>query len=62
MPANNPIPAYVLGVGLTQFIKPRRTRDYPELGYEAAVKALVDAQVNFDDVETGVVSRLSGGQ
>ena len=27
-------PAYVLGVGLTKFIKPRGKVDYTELGYE----------------------------
>ena len=34
------VPAYVIGVGLTKFLKPRRTREYPELGYEAGVKVL----------------------
>ncbi|CZS91779.1 probable acetyl-CoA acetyltransferase [Rhynchosporium agropyri] len=38
-PKNN-IPAYVLGVGLTKFIKPRGLREYPEMGYEAGVKAM----------------------
>jgi len=33
-------PAYVLGVGLTRFIKPRGQRGYPEMGYEAGVKAM----------------------
>jgi len=46
--------AYVLGVGLTEFLKPRRTRDYVELGFEAGVKAMKDAQINYDDVETGI--------
>lgn len=46
--------AYVLGVGMTQFIKPRRARLYTELGYEAGVKAMLDAQINYDDVEMGV--------
>ncbi|KAJ5223911.1 hypothetical protein N7468_008453 [Penicillium chermesinum] len=46
--------AYVLGVGLTKFLKPRRTREYPELGYEACVKALTDAQVTYDEVQTGI--------
>ena len=46
--------AYVLGVGLTPFIKPRKQRMYPELGFEAGVKAMLDAQVNYDDVETAV--------
>ena len=50
-------PAYVLGVGLTQFLKPRRTREYPELGYEAGVKAMLDAKITYDDVETGVACR-----
>jgi sterol carrier protein 2 len=27
---------------------------YPELGFEAGVKAMLDAQVNYDDVEMGV--------
>lgn len=27
-------PAYVLGVGMTKFIKPRGKVDYHELGYE----------------------------
>jgi sterol carrier protein 2 len=47
-------PVYVLGVGLTPFIKPRKQRMYPELGFEAGVKAMLDAQVNYDDVETGI--------
>ncbi|KXJ85695.1 nonspecific lipid-transfer protein [Microdochium bolleyi] len=48
------IATYVLGVGLTEFIKPRGQRDYPELGYEAGLKALLDAQISYDDVETGI--------
>lgn len=43
--------AYVLGVGMSQFLKPRGARMYTELGYEAGVKALLDAQINYDDVE-----------
>ncbi|KAJ3536496.1 hypothetical protein NM208_g6693 [Fusarium decemcellulare] len=50
-PAKNPV--YVLGVGLTQFIKPRGLRDYPELGYEAGIKAMLDAQINYDQVDVG---------
>lgn len=52
--------AYVIGVGLTQFIKPRRTREYPELGYEAGVKAMIDANINYDDVETGIACYCYG--
>jgi sterol carrier protein 2 len=60
MAPKNEIPAYVLGVGLTKFIKPRQTRAYPEMGYEAGVKAMLDAQINYDDVETGVACYCYG--
>ncbi|WPG98896.1 Hypothetical protein R9X50_00169600 [Acrodontium crateriforme] len=46
--------AYVLGVGVTAFIKPRQLRQYPELGFEAGVKAMLDAQITYDEVETGI--------
>lgn len=52
--------AYVLGVGLTPFIKPRRQRMYPELGFEAGVKAMLDAQINYDDVEAGIACYCYG--
>lgn len=51
---------YVLGVGLTQFLKPRRSREYPELGYEAGVKAMLDAQITYDDVQTGIACYCHG--
>lgn len=54
------IPTYVLGVGLTKFLKPRRTREYPELGYEAGVKAMLDAQITYDDVECGIACYCYG--
>ncbi|PSN75268.1 thiolase-like protein [Corynespora cassiicola Philippines] len=60
MAQKNNIPAYVLGVGLTKFIKPRGLRAYPEMGYEAGVKAMLDAQINYDDVETGVACYCYG--
>ena len=53
-------PAYVVGVGLTKFLKPRRTREYPELGYEAGVKAMLDAGITYDDVETGIACYCYG--
>ena len=58
-PRNN-INSYVLGVGLTQFIKPRRSRDYPELGYEAGVKAMLDAKIDYDQVDMGVACYCYG--
>jgi sterol carrier protein 2 len=53
-PRNSAGDAYIAGVGLTKFLKPRRTREYPELGYEAGEKAMLDAGITYDDVETGV--------
>ncbi|KAL4862008.1 hypothetical protein BDV12DRAFT_56456 [Aspergillus spectabilis] len=61
MPRAKPsIPTYVLGVGMTQFLKPRRIREYPELGYEAGVKAMQDAKITYDDVEAGVACYCYG--
>ncbi|RMD44824.1 hypothetical protein DV735_g284, partial [Chaetothyriales sp. CBS 134920] len=53
-------PVYVLGVGMTKFIKPRGKVDYTELGFEAGVKALLDAQITFDDVEQGIACYCYG--
>lgn len=61
MPPQQPIQTYVLGVGMTEFIKPRRIREYPELGFEAGVKALLDAQITYDDVDLGVGCFCYGG-
>ncbi|KAH0534063.1 hypothetical protein FGG08_007329 [Glutinoglossum americanum] len=53
-------PTYVLGVGMTKFIKPRGKVDYPELGWEAGVKAMLDANINYDDVDQGVACYCYG--
>nr|POE90691.1 non-specific lipid-transfer protein [Quercus suber] len=53
-------PVYVLGVGMTRFIKPRGKVDYSELGFEAGIKALLDAQVNYDDIDIGVACYCYG--
>lgn len=42
---------YVIGVGMSKFIRPRGEVDYPEFGLEAAVKALNDAGISYDAVE-----------
>lgn len=47
---------YVLGVGMTKFVKPRGKIDYSELGYEAGIKALLDAGINYDDVEQAIAA------
>ncbi|KAM5469742.1 putative propanoyl-CoA C-acyltransferase [Microsporum audouinii] len=53
-------PAYVLGVGMTKFIKPRGKVDYHELGFEAGVKAMLDAHITYDDVDQGVACYCYG--
>lgn len=58
--ASTSSPVYVLGVGMTKFIKPRGKVDYPELGFEAGIKALVDAGVNYDDVDQGIACYAYG--
>lgn len=45
---------------MTKFIKPRGKVDYTELGYEAGIKALLDAQINYDEVEAGVACYCYG--
>lgn len=52
--------AYVLGVGLTPFVKPGGDIDYPRLGYEAGIKALLDAHINYDAVQQGVACYVYG--
>lgn len=54
------VPAYVLGVGMTKFVKPRGKVAYTELGFEAGVKALLDAHVTYDDVDQGVACYCYG--
>jgi sterol carrier protein 2 len=53
-------PVYVVGVGLTKFIKPRGQVDYPDLGFEAGVKALLDAGINYDKVQQGIACYVYG--
>ena len=60
MPRKQRRPAYVLGVGLTKFVKPRGAIEYTELGLEAGIKALLDAHITYDDVELGIASYCYG--
>ncbi|KAK0651633.1 thiolase-like protein [Cercophora newfieldiana] len=53
-------PCYVLGVGMTKFIKPRGKVDYTELGFEAGIKAMLDAQISYDDVDQGIACYCYG--
>ncbi|ORZ00571.1 thiolase-like protein [Syncephalastrum racemosum] len=58
MSSNNKV--YVIGVGMSKFIKPRGLVDYPEFGLEAAVKALVDAGVSYDQVDFATCGYVFG--
>jgi sterol carrier protein 2 len=59
-PPKQKAPVYVLGVGMTKFIKPRGKVDYTEVGFEAGIKALLDAHITYDDVEQGVACYCYG--
>ncbi|TRM60699.1 thiolase-like protein [Schizophyllum amplum] len=51
---------FIIGVGCTQFIKPRGTRTTEDMGLEAATKALLDAGITYDAVESAVVGYCFG--
>jgi sterol carrier protein 2 len=55
-----PRKAFVVGVGATKFDKPRGERDYPELALEATSKALLDASLTYDDVQTAACGYVYG--
>lgn len=44
---------YVIGVGVSRFEKPgrRSDADYPDDVLQAVTKALIDANVNYDDIQ-----------
>ena len=58
--ASKKAPAYVLGVGMTKFVKPRGNVEYTELGFEAGIKALLDAQITYDEVDQGIACYCYG--
>jgi sterol carrier protein 2 len=51
--------AYIVGVGMTAFTKPA-DRDYPILGLEASVKALIDAGLTYDDIQYAAAGYVYG--
>ncbi|KAL1745882.1 thiolase-like protein [Schizophyllum fasciatum] len=51
---------FIVGVGCTQFIKPRGTRTTEDLGLEAATKALLDAGLTYDAVDSATVGYCYG--
>ncbi|KLU80969.1 nonspecific lipid-transfer protein [Magnaporthiopsis poae ATCC 64411] len=48
------------GVGMTKFVKPRGKIDYTELGFEAGIKAMLDARITYDDVDQGIACYCYG--
>lgn len=53
-------PVYVIGVGATLFQKPRGLVDYPELAVEAVTKALIDAGLNYDSIQSAYAGFVYG--
>ncbi|EJD55272.1 thiolase-like protein [Auricularia subglabra TFB-10046 SS5] len=51
---------FIVGVGLTQFIKPRGQRTAEDMGLEAATKALLDAGITYDAVQHAFVGYCNG--
>ncbi|CAG4982206.1 unnamed protein product [Colias eurytheme] len=51
---------FVVGVGMTKFVKPSPDKDYPELGKEAVLAALADARIKYDDVQQAVCGYVFG--
>lgn len=51
---------FVVGVGMTKFVKPSSGRDYPELGKEAVEAALADARIKYDVVQQAVCGYVFG--
>ncbi|KAM4872131.1 sterol carrier protein 2 [Thomomys bottae] len=57
----SPRRVFVVGVGMTQFVKPgNNSRDYPELAEEAGKKALNDAHIPYSAVEQACVGYVYG--
>jgi sterol carrier protein 2 len=51
---------YVVGVGMTEFLKPRGKVSYTELGLQASVKALIDANLTYDAIEQAYCGWIYG--
>jgi sterol carrier protein 2 len=52
---------FVIGVGMTKFLKPRENNpDYPELGKQAALRALRDAGIPYSKIEQAAVGYTYG--
>lgn len=55
-----PRKVYVVGVGMTNFVKPSTGGDYPDFGKEAVLEALADARIKYDDIQQAVCGYVFG--
>lgn len=55
-----PRKVYVVGVGMTKFVKPNTGGDYPDFGKEAVQEALKDAGVKYEIIQQAVCGYVSG--
>ena len=51
---------HVVGVGMVPFTKPRETQGYDRMGEQAAVTALTDAGVAYDQVQQAYAGYVYG--
>ncbi|CAG4942671.1 unnamed protein product [Parnassius apollo] len=51
---------YIVGVGMTNFVKPNTAKDYPKIGKEAVEEALADSGVSYDAVQQAVCGYVYG--
>ncbi|CAG9790061.1 unnamed protein product [Diatraea saccharalis] len=51
---------FVVGVGMTKFVKPNTGGDYPEFAKEAALDAIADAGIKYEDIEQCVCAYVAG--
>ncbi|CAG9564470.1 unnamed protein product [Danaus chrysippus] len=55
-----PRKVFVVGVGMTKFVKPNSGMDYPDLGKEAVEAALADARIKYQDVQQAICGYVFG--
>lgn len=52
---------FVVGVGMTKFLKPREENpDYPIMAKQAVNRALLDAGLTYDKIEVAAVGYVYG--
>ncbi|GBP08912.1 Non-specific lipid-transfer protein [Eumeta japonica] len=55
-----PRKVFVVGVGMTNFVKPSPDNDYPQMGKEAVEAALADARIRYEQVQQAVCGYVFG--